>query len=105
MKHLQYKTFILFFILTAKLFAIPANAQANDWHYGFKLAYFKLYQADVDDPDNVGLVVNYNWDNTFGSLGIEAEATSTFENGHVSSQDIKLDTAGVFGVYRSNGMG
>jgi len=94
--------FIIF--LVAVFTFITAQAQAGEWTYGFKLAYFELDESAVDDPDNAGLMLGYSWPNEYGSFGVEGEFTSTFEDGSSGVQDVQMDTAGIYGVYRTKGI-
>ena len=96
-KHKMYFTIIL---MTGLMFS-TAQLQADELYYGFKLAYFNMDTYAVDDPDNVGLVIGYDWDNDYGSLGLEGEFTTTFEDGKSATENIGLDTAGIYGVYRT----
>lgn len=100
-KHKLYTTIIL---MTGLMFS-TAQLQAGDLYYGFKLAYFNMDTIAVDDPDNAGLVIGYDWDNNYGSLGLEGEFTTTFEDGKSATENVELDTAGIYGVYRTRKAG
>jgi hypothetical protein len=82
----------------------PPQAQADDWFWGFKLAYFEADEDQgVDDPDNAGLTIGYDWSVKYGSLGVEAELTSTFEEGDFAGEDVEVDSGGVYATYRTRG--
>lgn len=81
--------------------ALPA--MADGWNFGVKLAYFEVDADGVDDPDNVGLVVNYDWVQDYGVVGIEGDVTGTFEDGTVGGEDVSVDTLGVHATYKTLG--
>lgn len=83
--------------------SVTATVQAEGWYFGGKLAYFELDIPNVDDPDNAGLVVGYDWLKNYGIIGIEGEFTTTFEEGNLADQKIEMDTAGVYATYKSSG--
>ncbi len=63
-----------FLLIALMCFVVPVS-QANDFYYGFKLGYFEPENRGVDDPDNVGIAVGYDWDTRYGAVGIEGEYT------------------------------
>ena len=91
------------FLLMAALFFITPTVYANEFYYGFKLGYFELENSGVDDPDNAGIVIGYDWDLDFGAVGVEGEYTSTFEEGDIGGADVEVDTIAVYGVYHTRG--
>lgn len=95
----------LLMLVFTGLLLVTTQAQADDWYVGTKLAYFEIDTPGIDDPDNVGLVASYDWDVKYGSLGVEAEFTTTFEDGNLGLQKVDMDTAGLYGVYRTRGPG
>jgi len=91
-------------IVSACLLAtVPAHA--GEWFFGGKLAYFETDVPNIDDPDNAGLMLGYDWDVKYGSLGVEGDFTTTFEDGAVGTEKVELDTLGLYGVYRTRGPG
>ena len=84
---------------------VPPQAQADEggWAFGAKLAYFETDEDGVDDPDNAGLLIGYDWPVKYGLLGVEAEFTSTFEDGRFAGQDVDVDTAGIYAAFRTRG--
>lgn len=84
---------------------VTAPSHAGEWFFGGKLAYFEIDVPNVDDPDNAGLVLSYDWDIDYGSVGIEGDFTTTFEDGAIAAQKVQLDTLGLYGVYRTRGPG
>lgn len=94
----------LFLLILIFLVFVPAQARADGWYFGGKLVYFEMDIPGIDDPDNSGLVLSYDWDFNYGMLGIEGEFTSTFEDGDLGAQKVELDTAGLYGVYRTRGL-
>jgi hypothetical protein len=101
-KELMRQRYLAVFLMTV-LACATAQVQAGEWYFGGKLAYFEIDVADVDDPDNAGLVVSYDWDIKHGSVGVEGEFTTTFLDGEFATQKVELDTAGLYGVYRTRG--
>jgi len=97
---IMIKLYFRIMLITGLMFS-TAQLQADDLYYGFKLAYFDMDTIAEDDPDNVGLVIGYEWDKDYGSLGLEGEFTTTFEDGKSATENIELDTAGIYGVYRT----
>ena len=93
----------LFLLMLIGLVFATAQAQAGEWYFGGKLVYFEIDIAGIDDPDNAGLVASYDWDINYGSVGIEGEYTTTFEDGTLGAQKVELDTAGIYGVFRTRG--
>jgi len=97
---INHKLYFAIILMTGLMFS-TAQLQAGDLYYGFKLAYFEMDTIATDDPDNAGLVIGYDWDNDYGSLGLEGEFTTTFEDGKSDTENVELDTASVYGVYRT----
>ena len=97
---IMIKLYFTIILMTGLMFS-TAQLQAGDLYYGFKLAYFDMDTIAVDDPDNAGLVIGYEWDNDYGSLGLEGEYTTTFEAGKSATENVELDTGGIYGVYRT----
>lgn len=97
--HKSLATVIIF--MGCYLTAFPACS--DQWYYGFKLAYFETDLNNVDDPDNAGLIVGYDWVNNYGSVGIEGDISSTFEDGTFAGEEVSVDTAGLFATYRTRG--
>ena len=83
---IMIKLYFTIILMTGLMFS-TAQLQASDLYYGFKLAYFEMDKIVVDDPDNAGLVIGYEWDNDYGSLGLEGEFTTTFEAGKTASEN------------------
>lgn len=92
-------------LLAVCCLGMAAHSHAGEWFFGGKLAYFELDVPNVDDPDNAGLVLSYDWDIDYGSVGIEGDFTTTFEDGRVGTEKVQLDTFGLYGVYRTRGPG
>lgn len=98
----MYKRFITVIICIGCYFiALPAFA--DGWNYGFKLVYFEADIPNIDDPDNAGLVVGYDWTKDYGLVGIEGDFSSTFEDGVLAGQDVSVDTAGLYATYKTRG--
>lgn len=97
------RTLSLLVLMSLLLAAAPAKA--GEWFFGAKIAYFEIDVPNIDDPDNVGLVLSYDWDVDYGSLGVEGEFTTSFLEGRLGTQKVELDTAGLYGVYRTRGPG
>ncbi len=87
--------------LSSSLMTLPAHA--DEWIYGFKVSYFEPDIPNVDDPDNAGLLIGYDWRKDYGILGIEGDFTSTFEDGSLAGQDVSVDTLGIYGTYKTLG--
>ena len=92
------------FIVSACLLAV-SPVKAGEWFFGGKLAYFEMDIPNIDDPDNAGLVLSYDWDIDYGSVGVEGDFTTTFEDGRLGTEKVELDTFGLYGVYRTRGPG
>lgn len=99
----MYKRFAAIIICIGCYF-ISLPAFADQWNFGFKLAYFEADEPNVDDPDNYGFVVGYDWDKDYGVLGVEGDFTTTFEDGKLAGQDVSVDTVGAYGVYKTKGL-
>jgi hypothetical protein len=91
------------FLLIAALFFITPTVYANDFYYGFKLGYFEPKNSGVDNPDNAGIAIGYDWDFDYGAVGVEGEYTTTFEEGDIGGADVEVDTIAVYGVYHTRG--
>lgn len=98
----MYKSFATIIICTGCYFtSLPVFA--DGWNYGFRLAYFEAAKPGVDDPDNVGVVAGYDWAKDYGLVGIEADISSSFEDGVLAGEAVAVDTAGVYATYKTRG--
>jgi len=91
------------FILLCGLVTAAPQAYAGEWAFGAKLAYFDFDDVDIDDPDNAGVLIGYDWDVKYGSIGIEADYTADFVEGKLAGQDVEAETGGLYAVYRTRG--
>ena len=96
----MYKSFSAIIICIGCYF-ISLPAFADKWNYGFKLAYFEADAPNVDDPDNAGFVLGYDWVKDYGTVGIEGDFTTTFEDGRAVGEDVSVDTFGAYAVYKT----
>ncbi len=76
---------------------------AEGWNLGFKLAYFEPDEFDVSSSDNAGLILGYDWVQSYGVVGIESDFTTSFIDGSINGQDFSLDTLGVHATYKTIG--
>ena len=84
----------------------PTWAHAEEgWYFGGKLAYFETDEDDVlDDPDNAGLMVGYDWGTRYGLVGVEGDFTTTFLEGDFQGEEVEADTAGLFATFKTRGL-
>lgn len=85
---------------------LPVAAASSDTYVGLKLSYFELVSTEFeespfDDPDNVGLLYGVEKTFDYGYYGGEAEFSRTFVAGSFNGQETRVDTLGLFFVYRS----
>jgi hypothetical protein len=88
-------------ILCLGCYFVTLPALADDWIYGFKLVYFESDLPDADNPDNAGLILGYDWIKDYGTLGIEGNFTSTYEDGIFAGDALTTDTLGVHATYKT----
>ena len=88
-------------LLLSGFACIPVQAYADEFNFGVKLLYFEIDIPEVDDPDNVGLVLSYDWAHKYGALGVEGDFTWTFLEGKIADADVEMNTLGVYGTYRN----
>ena len=98
----MYKRFAAIIICIGCYFT-TLPALADGWNVGFRLVYFEADIPNLDDPDNAGVVVGYDWVQDYGIVGIEGDISSTFEDGVLAAQDVSVDTAGVYATYKTIG--
>lgn len=78
-------------------------AFAEGWNLGFKLSYFEPDESDASSSDNAGLIVGYDWVQSYGVVGIESDFTTSFLDGSINGQDVSVDTLGVHATYKTIG--
>jgi hypothetical protein len=83
------------------LMTFPAFAEG--WNLGFKLAYIEPDEFDVSSSDNAGLVLGYDWVQSYGVVGVESDFTTSFIDGSINGQDFSIDTLGVHATYKTIG--
>lgn len=93
-------------ILSCSILPVATARASNDSYIGIKLSYFELRSTELedtpfDDPDNVGLLYGYEQTFDYGYYGGEAEISRTFIAGTFNDQQTRVDTLGLFAVYRS----
>lgn len=88
-------------LLVAGLLLSPA-VQA-DWYIGAKTGPMMIDESGVDDPTNAGVLIGHEWGVVAGDLGIEAEITTTVDDGEFAGQDVQLDTLGLYAAFRTAG--
>ena len=91
-------------IICIGCYFISLPALADQWNYGFKLAYFEAEGPNIDDPDNAGLVLGYDWVKDYGIIGLEGDFTTSFVDGRVAGEDVSVDTLGAYAVYKTKGL-
>jgi hypothetical protein len=78
-------------------------AYAEGWNLGFKLAYFEPDEFDASSSDNAGIILGYDWVQSFGIVGIESDFTTSFLDGSINGQNVSVDTLGVHATYKTIG--
>ena len=78
-------------------------AFAEGWNMGFKLAYFEPDETDVSSADNAGIVLGYDWVQSYGVVGIESDFTTSFIDGSINDQDFSVNTLAAFATYKTIG--
>ncbi len=78
-------------------------AFAEGWNLGFKLAYFEPDEIESSSTDNAGIVLGYDWVQSYGVVGIESDFTTSFLDGSLNGQDVSVDTLGIHATYKTIG--
>lgn len=101
----MYKSLKLLGILAAAIFAATPNAYAGGITFGAKTGpmIIDLPGPGIDDPTNAGVAVGWEQGVVLGDLGVEAEFTTTINQGKIGTQDLEIDTFGGYVTYRSPG--
>lgn len=88
-------------------FSLSGTAYASGLTFGAKTGPMQLDGANIDDdPTNAGVVVGYELGVVLGDVGFEGELTTTMKDGSTKgtpSDDISVDTMGLYATYRSPG--
>jgi outer membrane immunogenic protein len=92
-------------VLCLGCYFVTLPAVADEWFYGLKLVYFESDLPDADNPDNAGLILGYDWAKDYGTIGIEGDLTSTYEDGTFAGEDLSMDTLGIYATYKTRKSG
>jgi hypothetical protein len=83
--------------------ALATDVLADEWYVAAKLGPMIVDSAAVDDPINAGVQLGYKWTHTIGELGLEAEYTNSINRGQADGADLSIETATVYGAFRTAG--
>jgi len=88
-------------------FCLSTTALADGLTFGAKTGPMRIDSNQIkDDPTNAGVTVGTELGLVLGDLGVEGEFTTTMKDGNTKgspSQDIDIDTMGLYATYRSPG--
>ncbi|MGD8567710.1 MAG: outer membrane beta-barrel protein [Gammaproteobacteria bacterium] len=101
----MHKSLKLAGIFAATLFAASPAAYAGSITFGAKTGPMIFDASNLEDTTNAGVAVGYEQGIVLGDLGVEAEFTTTVNQGHIktTNQDLEIDTYGGYVTYRSPG--
>lgn len=88
-------------LLTAGVASAPA-AMA-DMYFGVNAGSMLIDVAGVDDPTNVGVLIGKEWGVAVGDIGVQAEFTTTINDGDFYGHDVSINTQAIFGAFRTAG--
>ena len=80
-----------------------AEVEADEWYVAAKIGPMIVNRAEVNDPINAGIQLGHKWTHTIGQLGIEAEYTNSVNRGRAEGEDLSVETATAYGVFRTAG--
>ena len=89
------------------IFCFTTSAYASGLTFGAKTGPMRIDNSFIDDdPTNAGVAVGYEIGVVLGDIGFEGELTTTMKDGSTNatpSDDVSVDTMGLYATYRSPG--
>ncbi len=101
-----------FIIISIGCCFLASPTYARNWNLGFKLAYIEPDGSVIsssDNADNVGVIFGYQWPQSYGAIGLEADYTTSFLEGSVDEDGVQIseaffiDTLGAHATYKTPG--
>lgn len=83
--------------------AFAPGAMAEDVYFGANVGKMMIDGAGFDDPTNVGVLIGAEWGVVAGDVGIQAELTTTLDDGAYFGNDVTIDTQAIYGAFRTAG--
>jgi hypothetical protein len=80
-----------------------APAALADWTFGANAGKMMIDASGVDDPTNAGVVIGKEWSVVFGDAAVEAEFTTSIDDGSFLGNDVNVNTQAVYGAIRTAG--
>lgn len=80
-----------------------APAAMADWTFGANAGKMMIDASGVDDPTNAGVVIGKEWGVVFGDAAVEAEFTTSIDDGSFLGNDVNVDTQAIYGAIRTAG--
>jgi len=87
--------------LMAGMAFVPA-AMA-DMYFGVNAGKMMIDMSGYDDPTNAGVLIGKEWGVVAGDLGVEAEFTTSIDDGSVGGLDVNVNTQAIYGAFRTAG--
>lgn len=83
--------------------AAAAPAAMADMYFGVNAGPMLIDASGVDDPTNAGVLIGKEWGVGLGDIGVQAEFTTTIDDGNYYGHDVSVNTQAIFGAFRTAG--
>ncbi len=87
--------------------AAAAPAAMADMYFGFNAGPMMIDGASFDDPVNAGVVIGKEWGVVAGDIGVQAEFTTTVNEGSFvyfpDVYDVSINTQALYAAFRTAG--
>lgn len=83
--------------------AATAPAAMADMYFGVNAGPMMVDVAGVDDPTNAGVLIGKEWGVAIGDIGVQAEFTTSIDDGNFRGYDVSIDTQAIYGAFRTAG--
>jgi outer membrane immunogenic protein len=80
-----------------------APAALADMYFGVNAGKMMIDLDGFDDPTNAGVLIGKEWGVVAGDLGVEAEFTTSIDDGSFLGNDVNVNTQAVYGAFRTAG--
>jgi outer membrane immunogenic protein len=80
-----------------------APAAMADMYFGVNAGKMMIDLDGFDDPTNAGVLIGNEWGLVAGDLGVEAEFTTSIDDGSFWGNDVNVNTQAVYGAFRTAG--
>jgi hypothetical protein len=80
-----------------------APAAMADMYFGVNAGPMMFDVSGVDDPTNAGVLIGKEWGVALGDVGVQAEFTTSIDDGSAGVNDVSIDTQAIYGAFRTAG--